>query len=169
MESNDMQVFADLGYTHRLYAVATYVSIVAVFGGVSSISPCNCDHRRPRLRQSTLVHVPLRLCCLCCLSASLPLCLSVPASLPLPLCLSASASACSEQAAIHNRVDHTSCGLTCPPTPPDYEYISLSTMMLAGGLVWAYVLSSLCGIFSSLNPHEAAYKNQMVRSAKAPT
>ena len=34
-------------------------------------------------------------------------------------------------------------------------------MMLVGGLVWAYVLSSMCGIFSSLNPHEAAYKNQM--------
>lgn len=78
IEKNGMQVYVDLGgYMHRLYAVATFVSIVAVFGGVSSISPNN-----------------------------------------------------------------------------HYEYVVLSVMMLVGGLCWAYVLSSLCGIFSSLNPHE---------------
>lgn len=32
------------------------------------------------------------------------------------------------------------------------EYIVISAMMLVGGLVWSYVLGSLCGIFASLNP-----------------
>ena len=41
IEEQGMDVYVDLGYTHRLYAVGTYVSIVAVFGGVSSVSPQN--------------------------------------------------------------------------------------------------------------------------------
>ena len=84
IQAQNLSIYAEIGYTHRLYAVATFVSITAVFGGVSSVSPNNY----------------------------------------------------------------------C-------EYIVLSVMMLLGGLVWAWVLSSLCSIFSSLNPHEAAYKNQM--------
>eukprot|EP00325_Prymnesiales_sp_UTEX-LB-985_P008844 CAMPEP_0174710154 /NCGR_PEP_ID=MMETSP1094-20130205/11866_1 /TAXON_ID=156173 /ORGANISM="Chrysochromulina brevifilum, Strain UTEX LB 985" /LENGTH=627 /DNA_ID=CAMNT_0015908917 /DNA_START=79 /DNA_END=1962 /DNA_ORIENTATION=+ len=69
---------------HRLYAVSVYVAIVAIFGGVSSISPQNF-----------------------------------------------------------------------------VEYIVLTLMMFVGGLVWAYVLSMLCSIFSKLDPRETDFINMM--------
>ena len=84
IDNEGLRIYEQTGYVHHLYGVAVFVSIVAVFGGVSSVSPMN-----------------------------------------------------------------------------SYEYAILSSMMLVGGLMWAYVLSSLCSIFSALNPHDKAYKNQM--------
>ena len=84
IDNKGLRIYEQTGYMHHLYGVSIFVSIVAVFGGVSSVSPTNF-----------------------------------------------------------------------------YEYAILSSMMLVGGLMWAYVLSSLCSIFSELNPHEKAYKNQM--------
>merc|ERR1719440_954748 len=38
-------------------------------------------------------------------------------------------------------------------TPRNFmEYGVISAMMFVGGMVWAYVISALCGIFSTLNP-----------------
>ena len=69
---------------YRLYAISLYVSIVAMFGGVSSVTPQNFA-----------------------------------------------------------------------------EYCTLCVMMLVGGLLWAYVLSMLCAIFSKLDPRETEHKNMM--------
>jgi len=73
--------FADYSTT-RLYLVSTYVSTVAIFGGIGSIGPQNF-----------------------------------------------------------------------------FEYGVISMMLLVGGVAWAAVISDMCGIVSTLNPHEAEHKN----------
>mmetsp|Transcript_67374 Transcript_67374/g.184778 ORF Transcript_67374/g.184778 Transcript_67374/m.184778 type:complete len:561 (+) Transcript_67374:1002-2684(+) len=78
--ANGMQDYT----TTRLYMVATYVSTVAIFGGIGTIGPQNF-----------------------------------------------------------------------------FEYGVISVMLLIGGVAWAAVISDMCGMVSTLNPHEAEHKNTM--------
>lgn len=42
-----------------------------------------------------------------------------------------------------------------------FEYGIYTMMMLFGSMVWAWVIGSLCGILSTLNPNKTAYQNMM--------
>ena len=54
-----------------------------------------------------------------------------------------------------------SCG-TIPPASPSEYYIQ-SLMMLVGSSVWAYVISSACGILATLNPNQASAAQRLHR------
>ena len=49
---------------------------------------------------------------------------------------------------------------TVPPASPT-EYYFQSAMVILGSSVWAYVLSSGCGIIATLNPNGVHYRHMM--------
>jgi len=41
------------------------------------------------------------------------------------------------------------------------EYVALTSMMIFGSLIWAWVIGSLCGVLATLNPQATAFYNTM--------